>query len=524
MAIDIGPGATNRASNFGFSYTVIALGNPANEAGTVTDVEIWANANMSGCKVGIFYLVSGTTYKCRSAASIGNVTAGSKQTFSGLSLAVQVGDYIGLYWSGGYVERDTDGQDGHLYVSGDKCVVDNQSSYTAQAGDAISVYGYSAGITAPTITVAAASNITAIAARINGNVTDTGGENPTVTVYYGKTDGGTTPGSWDSSSAPTLPSQPQGVAAFYLDFSGLDSDTTYYFSARAVNSGGTDWPVASGSFSTSEAQPTVTTGAATAITATTATLNGTLDSLGDSPPVDVSFEWGETDGYGSETTPVEYGVTGSPSADITGLTEGTTYHFRIKAVDADSNIVYGADAEFSTYSYVTVSFEAGLTSACSDWAGGSQSVIHGESFDAIIDLAAIGASAGNTIYFRAKAYNGVVTAYGEVLSFTLAGYPTVTTTRVSGLTHRWQPGRYVLEVDLGGLSSGRGVPVPSGKYDKAIPPPSGTVQQPLQITRDMYESWLRNTDFNVILQSFGHFPTFEEWVTWYVVTAASWGY
>lgn len=171
---------------------------------------------------------------------------------------------------------------------------------------------------------------------------------------------------------------------------------------------------------------------------------------------------------------------------------------------------------------VTCSFMAGLTTDCTDWAGGSQNVDEPNSFDAEFDAVAAGIPPGSTVYFKAKAVSGGVTAYGEVLSFTLANFPTVGTTRVSGLVHRWQPGHYVLEVNLGGLASGRGVPVPSGNYEKAIP--TGTTQQPLQITRDMYESWLRNTDINVILQSFGHFPSFEEWVTWYVSTAASWGY
>ena len=53
-----------------------------------------------------------------------------------------------------------------------------------------------ANITAPTVTNSAATNVTMSAARLNGQVTDTGGEAPSVTIYWGDNDGVTTPGSY----------------------------------------------------------------------------------------------------------------------------------------------------------------------------------------------------------------------------------------------------------------------------------------------------------------------------------------
>jgi hypothetical protein len=93
----------------------------------------------------------------------------------------------------------------------------------------------------PTISTSAASGVGETGAILNGGVTDTGGQSPTVTVYWGDNDGGTTPGNWDYSSAPTSPSQPQGAIAFYKDITGLSLNTTYYFTARATNAAGTDW-------------------------------------------------------------------------------------------------------------------------------------------------------------------------------------------------------------------------------------------------------------------------------------------
>jgi len=102
----------------------------------------------------------------------------------------------------------------------------------------------------PTITISAASSVTATTAILNGNITATGGEDPTVTVYWGFTDGGQTPGSWTNNSAPTSPGQPQGVAAFTKSLTSLTAGTLYYYSAKATNSAGTSWPAASGNFTT----------------------------------------------------------------------------------------------------------------------------------------------------------------------------------------------------------------------------------------------------------------------------------
>lgn len=154
-----------------------------------------------------------------------------------------------------YIRRDSTGSGTNTRNETDN----NYSSPTNPSGTSGTSYRYSiyADYTetpvAPTITISAATNIGPTTARLNGDVTSTGGDPPTVTVYWGDNDGGTTPGNWDYSASPTDPSQPQGVSAFYYNATGLTSSSTVYFSAKATNSIDTDWPPASLSFDTTPA-------------------------------------------------------------------------------------------------------------------------------------------------------------------------------------------------------------------------------------------------------------------------------
>jgi len=100
-------------------------------------------------------------------------------------------------------------------------------------------------------------------------------------------------------------------------------------------------------FTTEKVPPTVTTDEATDITTNSATLNSSLDSLGDYSSVDVLFEWGTSPGvYTDETTPQEMTSTGPFSDGIDGLSSNTTYYFRIKATG--SITVYGDELSFTT--------------------------------------------------------------------------------------------------------------------------------------------------------------------------------
>ena len=99
--------------------------------------------------------------------------------------------------------------------------------------------------------------------------------------------------------------------------------------------------------------PTVLTTAATSITATGATLNGSVNANG--AGTTVSFDYGLTAAYGSNIAAVPSPVTGTSatavSAVLSGLLPSTTYHYRATGGSA-GGAAKGADATFTTPSNV----------------------------------------------------------------------------------------------------------------------------------------------------------------------------
>lgn len=138
--IDIGSAATDRNITMSATYTTIDLANPANDTGTIDTFEIWADSNLDGTnKVGTFH-GSGTDYTNRDGETIGTVTAGSKQTFTGLTIDVTTGDFAGIYFSAGTLERLNEGGSNIYWISGDQFGT-GQQTYTIANGDSISLYG-----------------------------------------------------------------------------------------------------------------------------------------------------------------------------------------------------------------------------------------------------------------------------------------------------------------------------------------------------------------------------------------------
>ncbi|WP_066707877.1 DUF6701 domain-containing protein [Curvibacter delicatus] len=96
--------------------------------------------------------------------------------------------------------------------------------------------------------------------------------------------------------------------------------------------------------------PTATTGAATAVTAWTATLNGTVSS--NAATTTVSFQYGLTTAYGETITasqsPLGAGATGAAvSADLESLNCNSTFYYRVAATNSQGT-TYGSGGSFTT--------------------------------------------------------------------------------------------------------------------------------------------------------------------------------
>jgi hypothetical protein len=160
-------------------------------------------------------------------------------------------------------------------------------------------------------------------------------------------DYGTTP----SYGLTTAPQSRTGNTYLNIgaNVTSLTANTTYHFRVVASNSAGTSTG-GDKAFTTLTATgaPVVTTNAATNITASSATLNGSLDPHGLTSTV--YFQYGTTTTYGITTAhQSQSGNTfRNVSANINGLSASTTYHFRIVATNSVGTR-YGSDRTFTTH-------------------------------------------------------------------------------------------------------------------------------------------------------------------------------
>ncbi len=141
-----------------------------------------------------------------------------------------------------------------------------------------------------------------------------------------------------------------GGQEFHVGLQGLAPDEVYHYAVVAVNQAGTVTGPDQ-TFTTAAATPPVaTTGGASNVTLTTATISGTIDAQG----LETSYEFdlGTDTTYGTSI----YGEAGSSTEPVAlaialqNLAPGTTYHYRIVAIDSDGK-TYGADETFATPAY-----------------------------------------------------------------------------------------------------------------------------------------------------------------------------
>ncbi len=213
---------------------------------------------------------------------------------------------------------------------------------TSPEGINLDVIGYDlASAMPPVVTTKTATNVTSSTATLNGSV-NPNGATTTVHFEYGLTTGYGSSTAAHSYSGYTT----QNVSA---NISGLSPNTTYHFRLVGSNSGGTRYggDRTLTTFSPTGA-PVAITSPATNVASFSATLHGSVYPHG--LPTTVYFQYGTTTSYG-HTTPVQT-KTGntyqSVSANNSGLSASTTYHFRIVATNS-AGTKYGGDRTFTTH-------------------------------------------------------------------------------------------------------------------------------------------------------------------------------
>lgn len=174
----------------------------------------------------------------------------------------------------------------------------------------------------------------ALAAAINSKGTAT-----TFYFEYGKTD------AYGLRTAERS-TEGSGGEERYATVADLEPDATYHFRIVATNSYGTSYG-ADQEFSTLQ-EPLVETEAPIAVGYNDATLSGAIDPHG--TETSYYFEYGTGQTYGERTTHSTAGSGTSPAQEtqaVTGLSEDTTYHFRMVATNRNGT-TYGVDRSFST--------------------------------------------------------------------------------------------------------------------------------------------------------------------------------
>ncbi|MBI4601843.1 MAG: DNRLRE domain-containing protein [Planctomycetes bacterium] len=136
---------------------------------------------------------------------------------------------------------------------------------------------------------------------------------------------------------------PSGSTAS-VSWPGLAANTEYEWYARATDPSGRSQTSAVGTFTTGSGDvdpPSISGVAALNVTATSATVVWSTDE-----PADSLVDYGLDATYGSQAS--DASLVTSHAVDLTGLSESTTYHYRVTSSDASGNSASSADITFTT--------------------------------------------------------------------------------------------------------------------------------------------------------------------------------
>ena len=294
---------------------------------------------------------------------------------------------------------------------------------------------------APVLTTTDLSAVTSTTATSGGNITNDGGAAVTARGVC-----------WSTLANPTTASSKiadasGGTGSFTSNITGLTAGTVYYVRAYAINSQGTAYG-SQQTFTTSLtlSLATLTTTAASNITATGATLGGNVTNDGNASVTERGVVYATTQTPTIANTKVSNGTgTGSFTSNVTGLTPGVIYYVGAYATNSIGT-AYGQIVTFTTPaatvipSLTTTTVTAILATSATSGGnitsdGGGTITARGVCWSTSTNPTTAstkttdgtgsgnfisnltGLTANTTYYVRAYAANSIETGYGSVISF-----------------------------------------------------------------------------------------------------------
>jgi hypothetical protein len=311
-----------------------------------------------GATIAIFLLVTGTAQAATAPTAITGPVTAIAATTATLSGTVNPNG-TSTTWYFDY---------GKTTTYGTKTPVANAGAGTANTGVSSNLSGLTGGTTyhyrlvasstagttegsdgifttsaAPTVTTSAATAVTSTGATLNGTV-NPNGRATTYFFEYGKDT------SYGTKTTVTNAGSDTSAVIVSAAVTGLQAGQTYHFRLDATSDAGTtngaDLTLVAATAPPTPG-PTVTTKAATSITATGARLNGTVNPNG--LATTYYFDYGTSTTYGSKTPAASAGsgkANVSVSAAVSGLGAGV-YHFRLVA-SSSAGTTYGSDLTFGS--------------------------------------------------------------------------------------------------------------------------------------------------------------------------------
>ena len=228
--------------------------------------------------------------------------------------------------------------------------VASRQTETEEEPGSVAVFG--PNLVIPDISTEPPSSVTPASATLNGQV-NPDGEGPASCEFVWGT-------SRSFGEVVKCPASVEGPQAVHVALGGLQSDTTYYYRLQATNKNGTNAGEAWQDREFTTPGPGIEDETVTAVAATSATLEATLNPHG--APTSYYFQYGKSAAYEAQA-PMAPGSsigTGAGAVEVgrhvQGLVAGTIYHYRVVAVselEVEPGVVTavafpGPDRTFST--------------------------------------------------------------------------------------------------------------------------------------------------------------------------------